>query len=578
MAGNADPIRSFGRSDLLLIAAFVLFAAWLASGFWPNPETKALALNGADQIMFEWWLAYDTTIWSGDFSFFTERLNAPEGVNALANTSVAALGAALAPITAAFGSSTTFAVLVAFNLAATSIAWYVLFRRGLSASRIAAGVAASFCGFAPAMIAHSNGHLHFTAGFLVPGIVGCALRLGRLSTVEPTPLSPMLRSVLLLVVVIALQVFIGEEVLFLTAATLAVATVIYAGLSRPPIRQVVVFGSALTLAAALSACLLAYPLWVQFAGPQAVKGPLFDPGYFSTDLASFSAFSPLSIAGTDASERLTPGLPEAQTFFGWPLLTLILALALMLRRNPLALSGALTMAVMFAFSLGPELVINTQRTGIPGPFRLLQGLPLVDLAIPIRFSLAGIPLTAFLLAAAIEKFQGRPQLLLLILIGGALLPLVPDRLPTVERDAVPRYYSEGHWRGCASEREVLVPIPLPDPSYPEPMRYAAATLTRFALPEGHFIGPYGADGSGSMGTWKTKTSALFTEVAETGAVPEVTSEMRMDAQNDLKAWEAKCVVLTRHPHFDALRQTAEMVLGPGIVVSDAVIWRAADMP
>ena len=80
----------------------------------------------------------------------TDRLNAPDGVNLMANTTLIVLGVLLAPVTLLFGAPVTFALLVALNLAGTALAWYLLFARTLGARRLAAAVGAAFCGFAPA--------------------------------------------------------------------------------------------------------------------------------------------------------------------------------------------------------------------------------------------------------------------------------------------------------------------------------------------------------------------------------------------------------------------------------------------
>ena len=60
-------------------------------------------------MLSEWFLAYDARIYAGDFSLVTDRLNAPDGVNLLANASVILLGLLLGPVTLAFGAPVSFA-------------------------------------------------------------------------------------------------------------------------------------------------------------------------------------------------------------------------------------------------------------------------------------------------------------------------------------------------------------------------------------------------------------------------------------------------------------------------------------
>ena len=130
------------RSGLLAGLLFALLAGWLTHGLWPAPGQRVLALNPADQTLYEWFLAVDSRALLGDFHLLTDRLNAPDGVNLLANTTVIALGVLFAPVTLAFGAPVSFALLTAGNLAGTALAWYLLFSRTLRVHRLAAGLGA----------------------------------------------------------------------------------------------------------------------------------------------------------------------------------------------------------------------------------------------------------------------------------------------------------------------------------------------------------------------------------------------------------------------------------------------------
>jgi hypothetical protein len=563
--------------DLLACTCFVLFAFWLTSGLWPDPDTKFLTHNPGDQILHEWFLAYETGLWSGDFNLVTDRMNAPEGVNLLTNTPILALGLLLAPITATLGGPTAFAVVIALNLAATAIAWYLLFTRGLGASRPAAAVGAAFAGFAPGMISQSNSHPGLTAHFLIPPMLWSVTMLAQAARRRPVPIKKLVGAGVLFGLLSAAQIFLGEEVMFLTALTLTVLTLAYVTMTGPSGREILAFGAGLGIAVGVAACLLAYPLWLQFAGPQSLAGGLYSPQFFSADLASFTAFSPLSIAGSESSAALSVNAAEYNTFLGWPLVLLTLGLAIWLRRDPLSHACIFAMGLMYAFSLGPEIVINRDRTAVIGPFQLLSFLPWIDLALPMRFALAGIPLTATLLVLGLEKSSALRKPIVPVAVALALLPLIPNRLPTSERPAVPGFYADGSWRQCASRGgEVIVPVPLPSPYYPEPIRYATEAFAQFAIPQGYFIGPYGANGAGALGAPARRTSALLDAVAQTGTVPAIDDTIRAEARKDVSFWKANCLVLTAHPRFDQLRDTLNLLYGPGTRVADAIVWRVDD--
>jgi len=566
--------------DLLICAGFALFALWLTLGLWPHPGTRTLALNPADQVLVEWFLSYSGRFWDGDFSFVTDRLNAPDGINMLANAGTVGLGVIFGPITKIFGVATTFAVIMSVNLALTAIGWYLLFAKTFKVSRFSAAIGAFFCGFAPGMVSQANSHLHMTAQWLVPPMIWCVITLVRLASDTKARKRDTAWKIIAVGagfgLLVTAQVFIGEETLFLTALTLALVTVAYVAWQRPPLGQIARFSAGLLTAVAVAIPLLAYPLWVQFRGPQSVPNGVFSPDYFIADLASFVAISPLSMLGSDENTRLSTGPAEYNTFFGWPLVLVFIALTIWMWRQAIAVACALAALAMAALSLGPMIVVNREPTGLEGPYQMIKGIPVIDGALPLRFALAAIPLVGVLLVLGLEKARrsslpaihyGVPAAVVL-----ALIPTVPAQLPTTDRPAVPAFYAEGHWRQCASDGDVIVPVPVATPPQPEPMRFAADQNVAFGMPEGFFIGPYGRYGRATIGTWKRPTSALLAEVAKTGREPVVDNNMRAQAKVDLTRWKAKCVVLTAHPQHDALLHTLQALLGPGKPVSDAVIW------
>ncbi|WP_406075067.1 hypothetical protein [Micromonospora sp. NBC_01638] len=579
------------RADLLAALLFAVLAGWLTHGLWPDPAGRILALNPEDQTLYEWFLAVDARALLGDFDLLTNRLNAPDGVNLMANTTVIALGVVFAPVTLLLGAPVTFALLAGANLAGTALAWYLLFHRTLRARRLAAALGGGLCGFGPGMVSQTNSHLHMTAQWLVPMIVWLVVRLLRASdpgsatpdgTGRTRPAGPdrrrMFTSAAGLAAAVTAQVFIGEEVLFLAAVTLLVMAFSYAVVDRDLARRSLPgFAGGLAVAAGLALLVLGYPLWFQFAGPQGVSDGMFTPAYFSADLTSWWTVSPLSLAGSGESARLTTGPAEYNTFLGWPLLLVTVACAIWAGRRRLVFACVVAGLVMGTLSLGPEVVLDGTRTALPGPYALIGGLPVVDGALPMRFALALLPIVATLLVLAVDRAlrsTGRARRLVPLAVGVALLPIFPSPLPTAERPAVPEFITGGHWRQCVRPGGVLVPVPLPTPKEPWPMRWATAADASFGLPEGFFIGPYGRGGTAAMGTFKQPTSALLADVARRGDQPAIGDEQRRQAARDADFWGASCVALTDDaPHAESLRATLEQLYGPATRIADAWTWR-----
>lgn len=134
--------------DVAVVVGYLALAAWLTSRQWGRPDR--LFHQAGDQILFEWMLARAARAVTGiESPLWSDALNAPGGVNLMANTSVLGLGVPLTPVTLLFGSQTAFVVAVVGCLAGTATAWYVLLRRRLVRSRAAAAIGGLICGFAP---------------------------------------------------------------------------------------------------------------------------------------------------------------------------------------------------------------------------------------------------------------------------------------------------------------------------------------------------------------------------------------------------------------------------------------------
>ncbi|WP_433210725.1 hypothetical protein ACQP00_48730 [Dactylosporangium sp. CS-047395] len=543
----------------------VLAAAFVTKGLLAG---RGLALNPDDQALDEWFLAYATRAYRGDLSLVTTALNSPDGINLLGNASLVGLGVLLAPLTLAFGAPVTFAVATGLNLAANGIGWYLLFARGARLHRLAALIGGAFCGFAPGMVSQSNGHLHMTAAWLVPPIAWCVFNLAGKA-----------RHGLLLGLLVVGQFFLGEEVLLLAAVTLTLFCLGYAATARPiPRHALPALARGLALAGAVAGALLAYPIWMQFRGPQSAHGGVFQPEFYSADLKSFAAISPLSLAGGDGAARLASGPAEYTAFFGAPVLIVVLGATLWLWRRPAVVACTVVSLVLCALALGPRIVVGHERTEQWAPYSLLSGLPVVEWALPTRFALAAVPLLGFVLASVVHAALTQTETLKLLVpvaVTAALVPLAPMPLPTVERAPVPRFFTEGYWRGFAPQDGTIVPVPLPDWRDPQAMRWAAATNVAFATPQGWFIGPYGDGGRSAVGVFPRPTSQLLHRTVANDNAPVLTDRDRVDLRRDIAYWHASCFVLADgQKGAGALKSTLDALLGPGERVADVWVWRA----
>ncbi|MEU0154089.1 DUF2079 domain-containing protein [Micromonospora fulviviridis] len=590
---STAPAARNRRADLVLVLVAVALALWVTSGMWRDPNTRTITVNSSDQALFEWLLAFGGhAVTHGENPLFTHLINVPDGVNLAVNTSITAYAVVFAPLTYLIGPPATFLVILTLNLAATAVAWYWLLSRHLVASRLAAGIGGLFIAYCPAMVSHANAHLNWTAGWLVPLLIWGVLRLRR-------PGRAVAGGVVLGVLV-AVAFSIAAEGLFFTALAVALFLLVWA---LHPVRRAEAraalpsFLRGLGVTALVAGVLLAYPLWLHFAGPQRFHGTGFDPMIHSEDIAAYGSYPRRSLAGwAGLGTSLAPNPTEENSFFGIPLLLLAVACFVLLwRRADRAFRATLTAlgvtALVFAvLSWGPTAKWNGRRTDQLLPFGVLDNLPVINAALPSRLALVVAPVIGLLLAYAVDALRARPprhrssQLAWALGFAAALLPLLPTPLLTSVREPVPAFITSGAWQRYVSPGGVLTPLPLTVDLYPDGQRWQAYTLAHrqgeFRIPAGFFLGPGGPDGRGRIGPVPRTFSALMDQAGRTGLVPIITEGSIRESRADLHYWGVETVVLADRVHgakFDvdeeALRRTATALLGPPERVEDVWVWR-----
>lgn len=562
--------RGRWRADVGVIMLYVAGALLITWPLWRDPGGLDPASNTSDPPFFAWMLIHATRIFTqGENPLASPMLNAPLGVNLMANTGLLGLTVPLVPVTLLFGAGVSFALLTTGGLAGTATAWYVVARRHLLPTRLSAAVAGAFAGFAPGMINHANGHPNLIAQFLVPVIVWRALRMRRV------------RDGVILGLLVTWQAFINEELLFLTALAGGLFVAVYA-LARPErVRPAVrPFLRAGGVAVAVAGALLAYPLWYQFFGLGHYRGlPGFVLGY-GADLASFPAFAKLSLLGQAPSDATLAPTPEENTFLGWPLLIALVPIVVWQWRRVAVRGLAAVGVVFFALSLGRTVTDRGRVLLTSGPWKLLDHLPLFDSVVPTRLALVLIPVIALLLGYAVAGAQALPDRLgrvaVLVALAGALLPVVPRPLPVTPRPAVPVFFTSGDWRGYLPPGRSILSADTTWNGNIEAMSWANATDQGYAVVGGYFLGP-DPSGRGSYGPVARPTAGLLADVGYRGGVPQVTDAQRAQAAADVRYWRAGLVVLAGDaPHAADLRATLDQLFGPARRVDDVWLWPVSD--
>jgi hypothetical protein len=565
--------RSYRWRDLTAPLVYLAGALLVLGGLWAHPGSVFPAANTSDPPFFEWTLIHATRIFThGENPFATPRLNAPLGVNLMANTGLLGLTVPLVPVTLLFGPSVAFVLLTTLALAGTATAWYLVLARHLVANRWAAALGGAFAGFAPGVINHLNGHPNLVAQFLLPFIVWRALALRE--TARPV------RDGALLGLLVVWQAFINEELLFLAALAAGVFVAAYAafrpGEVRPAVRP---FLRGAGTAVVVVGALLAYPLWYQFAGPQHYSGlPDFVLGY-GADLASYPAFAKLTLLGQAAADANLAPNPEENTFLGWPLLLGLLVIVVLLWRRIAVRALAVVALVFMVLSLGATANYRGNAVVTSAPWGWLDKLPLFDSVVPVRLGLVVVPVVAVLLAFAMDAVLALPSLVWravgVLAVAVALLPVVPRRLPVQPRPAVPAFVTSGDWRRYVVDDRAVLSADTTWGGNVDAMSWANAARQGYRVVGGYFLGP-DADGKGSYGPQQRPTAALLAGIGYDGGAVRLTDAQRDQAARDARFWDLGLVVLADGaPHADDLHAVLDQLFGPGERVDDVWLWRVS---
>ena len=593
-AAEAQPERPPLIYRLAPYFAYVAFAVYLLNDLWGDPAGRMLLDNYQDQVFFEWLLTNGANaIAHGDNPLFTAKLNAPYGLNLMANTSVLALALPLSPITMIFGADVTFVLITTMALAGTASGWYFALNRMLN-HRMAAAIGGAFCGFAPAMISQATGHPNISGQYVLPFVVLAVFSLGKPGR------HPVMRGLILAGLVIV-QVFINEELLFLTALGLFVFLVPYAFARPRELAQRVPDAlKSLAVTAVVAGVALAYPLYQQFFGRGYYRGL---PDYillYGADLAGYWTFARRSVAGDPLiTAKIAQGSTEENSFFGWPLLLALLAVVIWLRRDAIVRSLAITGVVFTLLSLGSEPKMNGEPLDIVAPWGWLDALPLFDSVVPTRLALVVTPVVGCMLAVAVKRFDEAihrraattvlgdtaaegtvVRLLGVVVLAMVLGPLTPTPLPVFERPYVPPFFTTAMYKDHIPRDGVVLGVPPGWGPALHTMQWQTAANLDFRIFGGYYLAPNPnePDRVAMFGPIYPATMTMLGQISEQNVMVTVTPEIRAQAVTDFRAAEVTTLVMPAH-HWRAeeLRTVLDQLVGPGELVGGMWVWDVRPM-
>ena len=436
---------------------------------------------------FEWW---PHALGNGLNPFHPDVIWAPAGANLTqGGFALPAAAIVLMPVTLVAGP------VVAYNVASVLMpvlsAWFAyrlcLYLSGKPAPAFAGGLV---FGFGTYMSAHLLGHLNLTSVFLAPAAVLLVLqRLDRVISQR--------RFVALMAVVFAVQVLLSAEMLLLGLLVGGFALVV-GYLSSDAERRIRVRALVMPiLGAGGIAMLLASPYlyWV-------VKG-LGDANSESwrtfTELYSNDALNPIlptEVTGIGhrwfeaTTEKFTNfTLSEAASYVGVVLLGIVAVWAVTNRRRPVAKVVVGVLAFCFVLSLGTDLHVAGNDTGIWMPWSLLHPLPVFDHVISARIWAYAVLVIAIGTALWLAEATRRAWLRWAVAVVGLAL-LVPNVSSNFwdGRPTNPAFFTgDGYKRHLKEGERVLA---LPYARFGSSMLWQAQTGMYFDMVEGYVSPEY----------------------------------------------------------------------------------------
>jgi hypothetical protein len=501
----AAPVsRTLDRVVALASLCYLGLAVAVTARLWSHPSASIVAGNPNDNDLYSWIFRYDATalVHLHLPGLLTNAMNPPQGISVMWNNYMLLPGVLLAPVTLLAGPQVSLTALLTLGFAGSATAMFAVLRRW-DVSIFASALGGFVFGFAPALLQSAAGHYDLQFAVLAPLIADAFLRLvtGRY---RRGPVRTGIRLGLLA----SAQIFIGEELLFDTMIAMIAAVVVLA-LSRPRaararLREVAAgAGAGLLVTAVISG----YALWMQFFGPLRGSGSPFTPDYFKNDLAGFvqpSAQEWLHTSRSAAFATAQGNLPEYLAYLGWPLLILLLVLAVAFWRSLVVRVTAVVFVLLSVLSLGGTLKADGhEHSWLKLPWYWVQTLPVSGSVLPDRFSIVAGVAAASLLAFGIDAWRRLPVTGLPRVRAGlarvraavpalaliAVLPLVPRPLPADTAAPLPPGWQATFTALRLPEGASVLVVPIPTATLTQPLRWQADTGVPASLYGGYFIGP-----------------------------------------------------------------------------------------
>lgn len=576
------------RWPALALVLYTAAALGRFAGAWTAPGSRSICGCGdaAFTMWFLRWAPY--AVAQGLSPFFTTWLNVPDGVNAMWNVNFFLPGLLVSPVTMLGGPVLAYNVLSVAAFALSAFTAFLVFRRWAPWPPAAFAGGLLF-GFSPFMTAQGLGHLHMTLGLFLP------LLLLAFDELLVRQRGRWLAWGGLLGLVSAAQLLTSEEVLAGSALVGGVTVLLLLALNPRGIRRRAGY-AALGLGTALVVflALTAWPLYVQFAGPQRLTGAVQQSERFSVDAVAplvptgLMRFAPMSLV--EVARHFSGNRAENGGYLGLPLLLVLVAVVVLCRRRGVVRFAGVALVATFVLSLGRHLHVAGDVSDVGLPLGLLRDVPLLESVVASRLSLHVTLFAGLLLAVGLDRLHaaGRDRSTAssfrrwvavaapLAVAVAALLPLLPARPYGAQPVGVPEWF-----RSASVQRvpagSALLTVPLPGRADSRPMLWQAVAGMRYRSPGGYVLVP-DARGRPRWGA-PSATGGRLSAIRSGRPLRPINPFQLQQLRSDLSRWQIRTVVIPVDgmAHWADAMALFTTVLGRSPVRDhDAYVWYGVD--
>jgi hypothetical protein len=554
---QARTLRRFGTPAGFL--ALAVAALW--PGLFSGHDT--IVGNTGDPSIFIWSLQWLPFALSHHLNpLLTDYLHYPTGANLMWNTSILFPALVLTPVTDLFGPLVSYNVLAVLGMSLSGWCAYLAVSR-YARHWVSAAVGGLLYEFSPFLVVQITGHAHLFVAVFPPLLVLFADEI----LVRQRRRAWLIGG--LLGVAAAAQLLTGTELLAISALMALPALITLAVIFRAQLAERLAYVLRAAGAAAAAFVVLAgYPLYILFLGPNRVSGALQGFGFVARP-TSFVLPSGFELIGGPST------VFDSSVYIGIPLLILAVVVTFRMRRQPVVVAAAVTVACAMVLALGGHLTLHGAATRIPLPWIIPEHLPVLDNVLPVRLMVAAYLALAVMVAAFLDQALDatwRWRIAGLVAVAVALVPLMPTLPISSARYVIPPFFTDGAARHLPTTGSVLMtPYGGVLPDYP-PEVWQAVSGMGFTTQIGMVFTP----GPGGF-VWGPEKDALGQELTALGsgavAPAALSPALRATYLGDMRAHGVDAIVVGPSEGQDQEARFLTEVTGqPGESTGGVVVW------